>query len=263
MAVEILQFSDTHLFESAGGTLVGQNTFDSLSAVLDLAQRHDWPPDFILVTGDISQDRTEKSYRLFRERMEKLAVPIYILPGNHDDSAAMEAIFRAPPVEMKRVLERNGWRLLCLNSAVPGQNGGKLAESELSFLSAQLEKAADTHVLVCMHHSPVAVGSAWLDAMALENSDPFFSLLDRFPQVKSVAWGHVHQGYEGARKSIKLMGGPSTCVQFKPETAVLEFDAVGPGYRKIKLFPDGRIETAIVRVGNFQYTIDKNARGYR
>ena len=72
--------------------------------------------------------------------------------------------------------------------------------------------------LVCMHHQPVNVESAWIDTMAIENAEALFDIIDRHQQVKGLLWGHVHQTFEATRLGVRLMASPSTCVQFALDT---------------------------------------------
>ena len=49
-------------------------------------------------------------------------------------------------------------------------------------------------------------------------------------------------------KNIRCLCTPSTCIQFKADVANFELDKVNPGYRSLKLFADGSIETEVRRV---------------
>ena len=71
------------------------------------------------------------------------------------------------------------------------------------------------------------------------------TLLARHPGVRGVAWGHTHQPFDGMRGRIRLMGTPSTCMQFAQDADEFEIDDRPPGYRWIKLEPDGKIETGV------------------
>jgi Icc protein len=63
--------------------------------------------------------------------------------------------------------------------------------------------------------------------------------------VKGILWGHVHQSYDGQLGEIRLMGTPSTCVQFKPLVDDFELDTRPPGFRLLTLNADGQIETQV------------------
>ena len=84
-----------------------------------------------------------------------------------------------------------------------------------------------------------------MDAMSLVNSEDFFRVLDRHPQVRAVIWGHIHQEFYTKRAGVNLIGTPSTCVQFKPGAQHFEIDHHPPAYRWLCLHSNGAIETGV------------------
>ena len=50
------------------------------------------------------------------------------------------------------------------------------------------------------------------------------------------------------RASARLLGTPSTCVQFKPGADRYEKDSLGPGFRWFEFRDDGGVATGIERV---------------
>ena len=92
------------------------------------------------------------------------------------------------------------------------------------------------------------MGSEWLDGMGLADAAAFFAVVDRFPAVRAIVWGHVHQEFDGERNGVRLLAAPSTCVQFRPGTERYAKDRRAPGYRWLELRPDGTIVTAVRRV---------------
>jgi len=106
------------------------------------------------------------------------------------------------------------------------------------------------------------VGSEWIDQYIVRNADTFFKVLDRFPNVKAVVWGHVHQDFSSERKGVKLIATPSTCVQFKPNCNDFTVDTLMPGYRWFDLHDDGSFTTGVERVTGKEYVIDYKSAGY-
>ena len=96
--VKLLQISDTHLHATKDSRMRGVTTYDTLVAVLRHAQRdRRWPVDGVIVSGDIVQDESRAGYELFKSEMAPLGVPVYCIPGNHDDPKLMnELLSRAP-----------------------------------------------------------------------------------------------------------------------------------------------------------------------
>jgi 3',5'-cyclic-AMP phosphodiesterase len=141
--------------------------------------------------------------------------------------------------------------IIMLDSTVAGEHGGHLDAEELARLDAALAAQPDAFALVCLHHHPVPHGSAWLDELMLGNAGEFFDVLARHPGVRGLAWGHTHQPFEGMHGRIRLMGTPSTCMQFAQNADEFEVDGRPPAYRWIELEPGGGIETGIEWVDEY------------
>jgi len=260
-SIRVVQLSDSHLFKSPEGKLLGLNTEHSLSMVMDLIAAEQRHIDLVLATGDLSQDGSSESYNRFHQHMEAFACPVYWLPGNHDLTDMManhQVAKRMSPC----VIPLNGWHIIMLDSTIRGKVPGNFADSELVFLQQALQQSAGNNVLIALHHQPVPVGSEWLDQQIVGNAAEFFRIVDQFHNVRNIIWGHVHQAYEGERKGVKLMSVPSTCVQFRPKSFDFAVDRENPGYRWLDLHADGRIETGVSRVTGVDFVVDYSVRGY-
>lgn len=242
----LLQFSDLHLFADPDGEMRGVCTLDTLKATLAEARRRHWPPDLILVTGDIAQDESRGAYQLFRDCFADLGAPVVCLPGNHDDPAYMEELLSEPPFQYCGTVALGNWQLPMLATHCPGDAGGHLDSRQLDSLSAALKAANDKHVLICLHHHPVSSGSRWLDTVALRNAAQLWDVVEQHEQVRGLLWGHVHQAYENRRDGLLLLATPSTCRQFLPRVDNFALDKDRPpAYRWLDLHPDGTIVTAV------------------
>jgi Icc protein len=113
-------------------------------------------------------------------------------------------------------------------------------------LDATLSAQAARHVLICLHHHPVAVGSAWLDALGIANRDSLFVVINRHRNVRALLWGHVHQSFDEHSGDLRLLATPSTCVQFKPHCTRFRYDSLPPACRWLTLHDDGRIGTELL-----------------
>lgn len=247
--LRVVQLSDTHLYADPGTTLKDCNTEQSLARVLATCQRLDPNPDLVLLTGDLVHDGSADAYRRLARQVRMLAAPTCALAGNHDVPRVMRATFADTSIDCRESLLVGAWQFLFLDSSVPGREHGELGGEGLRRLEAHLDAHPETHALVCLHHPPLAVGSPWLDPMALHDADAFWAVVDDRTQVRGVLWGHIHQTFEGARGGVRLLGTPSTCIQFRPGTDHFALDDQAAGYRRLLLHPDGRIDTAVVRVG--------------
>nr|WP_202602837.1 3',5'-cyclic-AMP phosphodiesterase [Pseudomonas protegens] len=259
--VLLVQLSDSHLFAETDGTLLGMNTADSLQRVIDLVLAQQPRIDLMLATGDLSQDGTLESYQRFRQLTRQIAAPGRWMPGNHDEPQVMEQAASGSDL-LDPVVDIGNWRITLLDSAVPGSVPGYLQDEQLQLLTRSLREAPERHHLVCLHHHPVSIDCAWMEPIGLRNAQALFAVIDAFPQVRAVLWGHVHQEIDRLRGDVRLLASPSTCIQFEPLSDDFKVEEQVPGYRWLRLLPDGRLETGVQRVEGYEFTIDYGSEGY-
>ena len=243
--VRLTHFTDPHLYAGEAEQLRGVATLPALSAALAQARTHDWPPDAVLVTGDLVQD-DPGGYPHFRRLFGALGLPVLCVAGNHDEPQAMRRELAGEPFVLEGCVDLGRWRIVLLDSCIPGSAGGRLSEQTLRELEGALAGAGKRHCLVCLHHHPVPMASRWLDRVGLANAAEFFATLDRHANVRAVLWGHVHQAYDGLRKGVRLLATPSTCAQFLPNSDDFALDPRPPAYRTLELRADGSLLTEIV-----------------
>jgi Icc protein len=246
--LRILQLTDTHLYADPSGRLLGQDTRQTLELVLDLAYRTFRPIDLILLTGDLVHDESPEGYAYLKQRLTALDTGCCCLPGNHDSVLVMATTFDSGSANSDTTVRESAWNLVLLDSTIPGEDGGHLDREQLRRLQDSLAARPDDPALICLHHHPVPIGSAWMDTMALDNPEAFFGIIDRHPQVRAVLWGHIHQEFSTNRKGVRLLGSPSTCVQFLPGSTEFALDSRPPGFRWLELHGDGRVDTGVERI---------------
>lgn len=261
-SLKILQITDTHLFSDPTKNLAGLNTEQSMLQLLGIARERILPVDLVLVTGDLIHDASATGYQRLRGHLSALQTPAYCIPGNHDLHPVMEQNIVCEQISIEAVSRHGNWTLIMLDSAVPGKVGGHLSGQQLAQLKSGLETNTDHHILVSLHHHPVSLNSEWIDQIALDNPEEFFSILDQYCNVRGLLWGHAHQYYDGERNGVKLMGSPSTCIQFKPNQDIFGIDLSPPGLRWLALLPDGTIETGIEYLDQTPAGIDLSVKGY-
>ena len=257
----LVQLSDSHLFAEADGGLLGMKTRESLQRVIELVLAQQPQIDLVLATGDLSQDGTLESYQAFRDMTRQIEAPARWIPGNHDEPQVMQQA-AVNSALLEPVVDVGNWRITLLDSAVPGSVPGYLQDQQLQLLAQALSEAPNRHHLVCFHHHPVSIGCAWMDPIGLRNPEALFAVLDRFPQVRAVLWGHVHQEIDRERNGVRLLASPSTCIQFAPGSEDFKVSEQAPGYRWLRLHADGRLETGVERLVGFAFTVDYGSNGY-
>lgn len=209
--ITIVQLTDPHLFADRDARLLNINTDASLQAVLQDIKSHYPKPDLLLATGDIAQDGSLTAYQRFLELAATIPAPLRGLPGNHDIRLDFHATWlnQAAPI-----IDLGNWRIVLLDTMIPGSNAGELLPDQLDLLTTAVQEAGSKHVLVAMHHNPVAVGSQWLDTMMISNGQQLLDLIADFPQIRALLWGHVHQEYDSKQHytaqghTVRLLATP-------------------------------------------------------
>jgi Icc protein len=257
----VAQITDIHLFAEASQELLGLPTTYSFEAVIKQLKKLRPQPDMLLLTGDLSQDGTAESYQRVASFLNPLQIPTYWLPGNHDQPLVMEQVLNHPPISAQKSFEAGGWQFLLLNSHEPGCVHGRLSPLELNWLDQQLKLAGERPTLIALHHPPFRVSSDWLDTSTLQNPEDLFAVIDCYPQVEIVVFGHIHQEFDQSRRSVRYLGSPSTSIQFEPHSNKFSLDKRTPGFRLLNLYTDSTFKTQIQRVA-YAHEMDLAATGY-
>jgi len=243
--LRVLQVSDCHVPRDPQTPYRGLNADRNLASLLPAIRR--WQPDLLLLTGDVSEDGSAAAYGRVSAQLSTAGAPVLALPGNHDDPAVMRRYFPSGPWDGPQVYAKRNWQLVLLDSTEPGRVSGEFSGAALDRLDHDLRRSSSQHVLIALHHQPVPVNSQWIDRYPLERADAFWSVVDRYPQVRCIAWGHVHQDFRQLRGETALLGSPSTVANSLPGRSVFTLDLSGPACRWLELSVDGAIATGLLR----------------
>ena len=153
-AARIVQITDLHILADEEATLSGVNTSQSLAKVIDDIQSLTPPPQLVIASGDLTDDGSAQAYRQLKNLFKKLDYPIYILAGNHDETAVMQSELVGGNVFYQRQISLDDWQVLLVNSKARDDSFGYASKAELSWLDNELGKAKQP-VLLAMHHTPL------------------------------------------------------------------------------------------------------------
>lgn len=246
-AVRLLQLTDTHLMATRDALLHGVCTFKTLQSTLADAQQRFPDHAGLLLTGDLVHDDVA-GYASLAELFKTSPVPVYCIPGNHDQPETMQRVLSGTPFVLDPHVIMENWLVVLLSSWQANQVSGKLGKAQLEQLAALLTTHPHHHTLICMHHHPLAMQSQWLDELGLEDAEAFHACIKQHAQVRGVLWGHVHQAHDCMRDGVHYMATPSTCMQFLPKNDSFAMDNQPPAYRSIELHGDGLITTEVIWV---------------
>lgn len=260
--VSILQISDLHVLPHSTDKLLGVATEHYFKLALQQAFDQYGQFDLILVSGDLAQDPCLASYQRIRDTLSSYQTKTVCLSGNHDDWPLMQKVLNTDLISCERQILFDDWQLINLNSQKLTDPGGLLLQPELDFLVECLKSQPERFSIIAVHHHCTLSNSVWLDTMVISNSHEFFQCLKPYPRVKVITTGHIHQLLETVERNIIILGVPSTCFQFKPNCKDFTLDSIAPGYRVLRLYPDGRIETEIHRLPVALSELHTDSEGY-
>lgn len=254
----LVQLSDPHVV-APGALLDGRIDTPGLlaQAVAAALALH---PAAVVLTGDLVDRGTTAEYAHLRALLAPIGCPVWLMPGNHDDPAALRLAFPdhdelRPPLadHVLWVREAAGLRLVALDTVVPRRPHGALCAARLAWLDRTLAAAPARPTLVAMHHPPFVTGIAHMDVMGLlEGAAELEAVLRRHPQVERVICGHLHRSIVSRFGGTLAMTVPSTAHQI-----VLDLSADGPAAWRfeppgfgVHVLRDGAVVSHVAAAGN-------------
>lgn len=177
-------------------------------------------PDLVFLTGDLVNSAKREEYDVLKEILPEFEMPVYLLPGNHDDCALLRAQFPDHdylPTSGDLCYAVDGWPLkfICLDTNLHGKPQGFLGEEQLAWLDRELAAETTRPVVIFMHHPPFRTGLVSMDEMGLLDRAAFAEVIDRHDHIERILCGHLHRAIQ------KLVGGalaqccPSTSHQVR------------------------------------------------
>lgn len=170
-------------------------------------------PDLLLLTGDLTDRGDAESFARIAEALTVCPFPVYPLVGNHDSREQLLRVFPECPSEggfIHYAIEREGLRILCLDTFEPGRHGGAFCTARAQWLAGQLAAHPDTPTLVFMHHPPVVSGIDWMDPSPDEAwIARFAGVIAGHGQILAIHCGHLHRPLHASFRGIPLGVTPS------------------------------------------------------
>ena len=242
--ISLIQITDLHLTENKKTKVKGWSTNKSFEKAVAFIKANE-SPDFIIASGDISNDGTKKSYAAYKKEIVLFEKPVITILGNHDNDENFQTVFGTKLPSVEKITLSETWLMIAIDSTSKNKESGHITREQLLALRKLIESNKNKSLLICLHHQPIKMGF-WIDEVGLDNRDQFIECIANQSNIKAILWGHVHHETESKLRSIKMLSAPSTCYQFweTPEKP----DTTKPGYRKINLFESGELDTKVVRL---------------
>ena len=225
---------DTHIF-------AGADHFDRVQRLFqDLRLRQDIL-DFVVHTGDIAGRNqvdscgTAEDYAIFARLRSLLSVPIYPVPGNHDDPRwiAVPPSARMLTADITRCcyeFDHGSIRAVVLDARVGTGPESHLPLEQLERLR-QMLRTARGRLCVFMHFPPIPLGTTWLDElMIMENGAELHATLSKYAaMIAGFFVGHVHVPFSAMRDGVLYVGCGSPAWTFSLEPGAAPFHSSDRG----------------------------------
>lgn len=244
----LAQLSDLHI----GATAEGVDPLARLETVIEAVGGLPNPVDAVLVSGDLSDNGSEESYRLVRPLLDRFECPVHVLPGNHDDRGRLRAAFGLPGAGSEPInytAEIGGLRLVLLDSNVPGRDPGRFGPRDLAWLDVTLGEEPERPTLLAVHHTPLATGLPGWDAINLDplEREALTEVVARHPQLRAVVGGHLHRIAAGSLAGCPVLSAPSTYLQVLPDfnLEAEDVEMAGPPGFALHVFYDGELSSQV------------------
>ncbi|UDY23942.1 phosphodiesterase [Nocardioides sp. Kera G14] len=222
----IAHLSDTHLLAGGARQYGVVDPEVGLRLALDRLSRLAHVPDVVLVTGDLADIAEPQAY----ERLKSLVAPVaedmgaelVWVMGNHDERPAYATeLFGWPSDDPQdRVYDVDGLRVISLDSTVPGYHHGLVDADQLEWLREELSEPAEHGTIIGMHHPPIPLPLAPVDAIiGLYDHDSFAAVLEG-TDVRGILAGHLHYStYSTFADGIPVSVASASCYTVDPTPA--------------------------------------------
>ncbi len=190
-----IHLTDLHVSHpDSGDSGLHSDTPAALRRVVGIVNAMDPAPDFLVASGDLTNRGDPQSYRLVRQILDDLDVPVVLALGNHDTRAGFHGVFGDGPSEQPHfhATQLGGLHVITLDTGVPGRVAGAICDAQFDFLDRTLPAHPDLPKLIVMHHPP------WLDPNGLpwisldQKSTKRLALALKAYKTVGILSGHIH-----------------------------------------------------------------------
>src|SRR2546430_415918 len=135
----VIQLSESHIV-APGELLYGRvDTPEFLARAVPAIKGLDPLPDIVVITGALVDHGEPAEYEHLRTLLAPLAMPVFVIPGNHDAREPLRAAFAGDgylPADgfLQYAIEDYPVRIVALDTLIPGEGGGLLCAERLALL---------------------------------------------------------------------------------------------------------------------------------
>ena len=234
----LVQITDVHLMPN-GTLLHGRDPRDNLVTGLRRLDEVGLRPDVFVLTGDLANSGDAECYQDLAEIMagasEASGTAVIYLPGNHDRRPEFRRhlLGQAPePRPINQVHWHNDLRIISLDSSVPNEEFGFLAEETTDFLGQVLSTPAPDGTILAVHHPPVASPIRMMARIMLLDTQPLEDAVAG-SDVRLIICGHNHHEQFGSIASIPVWVAPASAYRLDVLSPEIPRDIPGCAFSQI------------------------------
>lgn len=249
----IAQISDLHLKAGNKLTYGVVDTLAALRRAVDHLNASQPRPDIVVISGDLVDFGQPDEYAVLHPELERLCMPYYLVPGNHDVRAHLLAEFsdhaylpKSADAPLDWVVDEHPVRLVGLDTTIPGAHGGQLLDAQLLWLDQLLKQRPDVPTLLILHHPPFVSGIGHMDREPFINADGLQQVIARHRQVERLLCGHLHRAMQrrfAGSLSCVCPGTSHQIVLDLQEAAAAHFNLEPAGYLLHRWCPEQGLVT--------------------
>ena len=261
----LVQLTDLHIREPGRLAYRRVDTTQYFRAMVDSVLALKQRADAVVITGDLTDFGRPAEYASLAAQiapLEAAGLPVYLMPGNHDDRTALRRSFPAHAYLgdgefVQYAVDVGPLRLLALDTLVPMRSEGVLDAERLSWLDAQLAACTDRPVVVAMHHPPFETLIGHMDKMGLlAGARELEAIVARHRNVERIICGHLHRAIDvrfgGTIASTAPGPAHQVCLDLDPD-AVSAWTLEPPAFRVHAWNPrEQRLVTHLAASGTFE-----------
>ncbi|WP_313295212.1 phosphodiesterase [Diaphorobacter sp.] len=258
----LVQLSDPHIREPGKLAYGRIQTAPYLAQAVDSIGRLPQRPDAIVITGDLTDFGRAAEYEHLQSLLAPLGdMPLYLLPGNHDERQQLRASFPSHSYLgtdgfVQYSVPIGGLQLVTLDTVTPGASEGNLCQQRLDWLEAELDRQRHKPVVIAMHHPPFQTLIGHMDRIGLlTGAKELEAIVARYPNVERVICGHLHRSIQvrfgGTIAATIPSPAHQVCLDLAPDAASA-WTLEPPGYALHALPQGGRLVSHMAASGTFE-----------
>ncbi|NYB52448.1 MAG: metallophosphoesterase [Methanobacteriaceae archaeon] len=161
---------------------------------------NDMEVDATVITGDLSDNGYYSELKEAAEYLRQFKSPIVVVPGNHDSRHLGNRCFeevikdhRYGTLTVEKTPEKQGFKVIGLDSSEPDLNYGKIGRSQQHFMEKEIKIASREGLfkIIALHHHIIPVPRTGRERNVLSDAgDILMSLIENNADL--VLSGHKH-----------------------------------------------------------------------